>query len=97
MVIKQLLLIHVSQNLGDSLIFLGGLALLQLDNCFHNFFNDVLELVGGVGDGVQLFLHQLLHIEATHDLLGYIGVFGFGFDILWLEGLRRYSNGYFGL
>ena len=79
------------------MLFLRGLALLQLDNCLHNFVDDVLELVRGVGDRVQLFLHQLLHIEATHDLFGYFSVFGCGFYIFMLEGLKRYRNGYFGL
>ena len=50
-----------------------------------------------MGHRVQFFLHQLLHIEATHYLLSNFFVFGCELDIMRFEWLRRCSMIFFWL
>ena len=95
--IEQLRKSDPLQHWVNQLFFPRGLALLQLDNCLHDFIDDALELVGSMGHRVQLFPHQLLQIKAIHYLLSYLRIFDCGFDIFMLVGLRRCSLGLFGL
>ena len=92
-VIEQILHLDLIHHFNDQMPFLWGLALLQLNNCLHDLVEYVLELIGGMGHGIELFLHQLFHIKTIHDFLGYFLVFGCGFDIFMLEGPNLCSLG----
>ena len=93
--IEQLIFLLIPYQLSNHFLFRRALVLFQLDNCLHNFVDNVLQLVRGMGDGVQLFPHHLLNIEASHNLLSQLFVFGGGLNIFMFVGYGCFS--FFGL
>ena len=68
-VIKQLLWFGLFQQRDDGALFFGSLALFQLDGGLNYLVDDVVELVGRVGNIVQLLLHHPGYLETIENLL----------------------------